>query len=78
MVFGLPRKLGGAFWPFKDASQGRRNCGAFRDFLGDRERSRVCNRCHVFGHNYIIPKKELERQNHGGVGPKGDAQLWRL
>ena len=57
MVFGLLRKLGGAFWPFKDASQGMRNCGAFRDFLGDRERSRVCNRCHVFGHNYKIPKK---------------------
>ena len=32
MVFGLPRKLGGAFRPFKDASQGRRNCGTFRDF----------------------------------------------
>ena len=32
MVFGLLRKLRGAFLPFKDASQGMRYCGTFRDF----------------------------------------------
>ena len=83
MVFVLPRKLRGGFRPFKDVSQGRRNCDTFRDSQRDREWSHVCNRSHVFmyiyRHNYISLKKELERQNHGGgVCPKGCAIVAHL
>ena len=62
--------LGAAWVTVKDASQGMRNCGTFREFKeierGHLLATGVTCLC-IYIHNYVSLKKELERQDHGGM-----------
>ena len=57
----------------KDASQGMRNCGTFREFReierGHLLATGVTCLC-IYIHNYVSLKKELERQDHARYVPR--------
>ena len=67
---------GGAFGPLKMRPKGGVIVAPL-ETLGEIERGHVLATgvtclC-IYIHNYVSLKKELERQDHGGVCPKGDA-----